>query len=286
MKHLDEHSDWSMSHAATRTSQERQVQSENSHHLKIEYSLPSKWLRRWHFHVRYYRARTRWSALKRLAPIIKKHFESHGDSGRSDWISHVVVRLRALPGWEDRELRIAWPGDKSLLHLRFFPWREQGCSANWSSPVAVLVFKKGKDGGKPVAVRYMSFFVENDVIHIAQLQGMRKIEMPPGLKDWTERMLRACMEFAEKEKFRGVSVALAQSQYSFHHPYVHRWLSPAERIKEAERIRERMQTHLNGSARALGWPLEGEWFKWQNPNYREDGRTARDRLRKPAQRLQ
>jgi hypothetical protein len=162
--------------------------------------------------------------------------------------------------------------------LRFFPWREQGCSAYWGAPVTVLVFKKGKDGGQPVAVRYMSLFLENDVIHIAQLQGTRKIDMPPGLKDWAERLLRACMEFAKEENFRAVRVGLAQSQHSFHHPYVQASLSPEERTREAERIRERMRSHLDGSAHALGWPLEGEWFEWNNPHYRQDRQRTRDRL--------
>jgi hypothetical protein len=132
----------------------------------------------------------------------------------------------------------------------------------------VMVFKRGKDRGDPVVVRYMSLFIEDDTIHVAQLQGIRKIEMPPGLKDWAERMLRACMAFARNENLRGVSVALARSKYSFHHPYVQPSLSPEERRREAERIRERMQTHLDGTARALGWHLEGECFKWNNPTYR------------------
>jgi hypothetical protein len=261
------------------------MQTENSSRAQTQKSWPGKWLRRWHFHVRYYRAKTMWRTLRRLEPILKQHFESHDGNYSNEWVSHVAVRLRALPGREDREFSIPWPGDRSLLHLRVLPWREQGCPAMWNSPITVLVFKRGKDGGKPVAVRCMSFFVQDDVLHIAQLQGMRKIEMPPGLKDWTERMLRACVEFAEKENFRGVRVALAQSQYSFHHPYVFPWLSPDERAREAERIRERMQTHLDGSARALGWPLEGEWFRWENPNYRA-APAARERSRRPAQRLQ
>lgn len=252
------------------------MQSEKFHQLQIEDSWPGKWLRRWRFYIRYHRARMRWSTIRRLEPILQKHF-------RNDWISNVTVKLRASPGWEDRDLLIPWQGDKTLLHLRLLPWREEGCWANWSSPITVLVFKRGKDGGKPVAVRYMSFFIEDEVIHIAQLQGMRKIEMPPGLKDWAERMLRACMDFARQENLRGVSVALAQSQYSFHHPWVHPALSADERIREANRIRERMETHLNGSARALGWPLEGDWFKWNNPDYREDPRRIRDRLPRPAQ---
>jgi hypothetical protein len=254
--------------------------------MQIANTWPSKWLRRWHFHVRYYRARARWRTLRRLEPILEKYFTSHDGNGRNDWISHVTVKLRALPGLEDRVLRIPWPpGDRSLLCLRPLPWREEGCAANWSSPVAILVFKKGKDGGKPVAVRYMSLFVQDDVIHVAQLQGMRKIEMPPGLKDWAERMLHACTEFAQQEDFRGVNVALAEAQYSYHHPYVHSWLSADERAREADRIRERMQTHLNGSARALGWPLEGQWFRWNNPSYREDPQRTRDQLRWSAQRF-
>jgi hypothetical protein len=267
------------------TFQELHMQSEDSR-TDIGNSWPSKWRRRWRFYIRYYRAKTRWSTFRRLGPLIKKQFESHNANGRNDWISHVVVRLRALPGIEDRELHVPWPGDRSLLRLRIFPWREQGCSAYWGSPVTVLVFKKGKDGGRPVAVRYMSLFVEDDVIHIAQLQGARKIEMPPGLRDWAERLLQACMEFAREENFRGVRVGLAQSQHSFHHPYVQPFLPPEERTKEADRIRERMRTHLDGSAQALGWPLEGQWFEWDNPHYRPDRQRTRDRPRQRARRLQ
>lgn len=230
--------------------------------LQIENSWRGTWLRRRQFYIRYYRARTRWSTLRRL------EFKSHKENDKSDWIAGVTVRLRALPGWEDRECLIRWPGDRFLLRLRFFPWREQGCRANWSSPVTVLVFKKGKDGDKPVAVRFMSLFIEDDMIHVTQLQGMSKIEMPPGLKDWAERMLRACMQFAQEENLRGVSVALARSQFSFHHPYVHAWLSPDVRQREADRIRDRMQAHHDGTARALGLVLDEAWFKWNNPHYR------------------
>lgn len=277
--------DQAMIDGAARTFHEQHMQSENSHR-EIRKSWPGKLRRRWQFHVRYYRAKTRWSTLRRLEPIIRRHFEIHDEHGRNEWISHVLVRLRALPGWEDRELHIPWSDDRSLLHLRFFPWREQDCPAHWVSPITVLVFKKGKDGGKPIAVRFMSLFIEDDVIHIAQLQGVRKIEMPPGLRDWAERLLRACKEFAQQENLRGVSVALAQSQYSFHHPYVHPWLSAEERVREADRIRERMQTHLDGSAHALGWPLEGEWFNWDNPGYRQEKWRSRVRPRRRAQRTQ
>jgi hypothetical protein len=234
---------------------------------QIENSWRGKWFRRRAFYIRYYRARRSWSPLRRLEPILKEHFKIQEKNDKNDWIAGVIVRLRAWPGKEDREFLISWPGNRFLLRLRLFPWREQGCLASWSAPVTVLVFKKGKDGGKPTVVRYMSLFVEDDRIYVAQLQGIPKIEMPPGLKDWAERMLRACMQFAQEENLRGVSVALAQSQFSFHHPYVHAGLSPDVRQLEAERIRQRMQIHHDGSARALGWSLEGAWFKWNNRNY-------------------
>lgn len=253
--------------------------------MQIEDSWRGKLLRRWHFHARYCQARARWSTLRRLEPILQKHFRIYDEKGRNDWISHVQVRLRAWPGSEDRELRISWPGDRSLLHLRFLPWREQECRANWNSPITVRVFKKGKDGGKPVVVRYMSFFVKDRLIYIAQLQGVRRIEMPPGLRDWAERMLRACIEFAREQNFRGVRVAQAESQYSYHHPYVHAWLSADERTKDADRVRERMRTHLDGSARALGWPLEGEWFKWDNPDYRHAERPTSAPSPSPVRRI-
>lgn len=242
--------------------------------LQVENSWLGKWLRRRQFYVRYSRARARWSTLRRLEPILEKHFKSHEENGKNDWISHVTVRLRLLPGFEDREFVIRWRRDSFLLRLRFFPWREEECRANWSSPVVVLVFKKGKDGGKPVPVRYMSLFVEDNMIRVAQLQGISKIEMPPGLKDWAERMLRACVEFAQEKNFRGVSVASAELQYSFHHPYVHRWYTTDERVRETNRIRERMKTHHDGVGRALGWSLENGWFKWNNPNYRPCLRAA------------
>jgi hypothetical protein len=243
--------------------------------LQIENSWLGTWVRRRQFYIRYYRARTRWSILRRLEPILTNHFKDCKENDKNDWIAGVAVKLRAFPGWEDREFLIRWPGDKFLLRLRFFPWREEGCRANWSSPVTVLVFKKGKDGGQPVVVRFMSLFIEDDMIHVTQLQGMSKIEMPPGLKDWAERMLRACMQFAQQENLLGVSVAQARSQFSFHHPYVHAWLSPDARQREADRIRDRMQAHHDGTARALGWVLDDAWFKWNNPHYRSGGRSRR-----------
>ena len=71
------------------------------------------------------------------------------------------MRLRFLHGKEDREICIRWSGGKYLFRFRWLPWREEGSTANWSDPVTVTVFKKGKDGGPRETVRYMSPGAEN-----------------------------------------------------------------------------------------------------------------------------
>jgi hypothetical protein len=94
---------------------------------QIENSWRGKWFRRRAFYIRYYRARRSWSTLRRLEPILKEHFKIQEKNDKNDWIAGVIVRLRAWPGKEDREFLISWPGNRFLLRLRLFPWREQGC---------------------------------------------------------------------------------------------------------------------------------------------------------------
>jgi hypothetical protein len=178
------------------------------------------------------------------------------------------VRLRFLPAKEERELRIPWPGDRYLLRLRWMPWREEGGAANWGAPIAVSVYKKGKDGGKPVTVRYMSFFIKDDLVHIAQLQGVMLIEMPKGLRDWAERFVKATVEFAKQENLRGVCVQRAESMYSYHNPTIRWFLPPEVRERETKRIRENMEIHHNETATDLGFVPGEDWFEWQNPDYK------------------
>jgi hypothetical protein len=110
--------------------------------FEIEKAWLGTWFRRVEFYIRYHRARTMWSTLRRLEPILKKHFKNHGENDKSDWIAGVTVKLRALPGLEDLEFLIRWLDNKFLLRLRFFRWREQECRANWRALATVLVFKK------------------------------------------------------------------------------------------------------------------------------------------------
>src|SRR5690242_20259725 len=95
---------------------------------EIENSIQGKIRRRWIFLYRFMSARAHRDALQRLHPLLEELFEH-------EWIAQVTVRLRFLPGSEDRELRIAWRGNKYLLKLRLLPWREQGCSAHWGAPI-------------------------------------------------------------------------------------------------------------------------------------------------------
>ena len=231
---------------------------------QVDDSLAGKLLRRWNFCFRYVRARAQADVIRRFPPIVERFFDH-------EWLAGARGRLRFIPGSEERELRIPWPwrgGGKYLLRLRWMPWREEGCSASWSAPVTVTLFKKGKDGGKPAAVRYMSLFIKDDILHIAQLQGVLLVEMPKGLRDWAERFVQATMEFARDENFRGVWVARAESLYSYHHPTIRWFLPPEDRERELKRIRAHMKIHHNETAGNLGFLPEEDWFKWQNPNYK------------------
>jgi hypothetical protein len=147
------------------------------------------------------------------------------------------------------------------------PWREEGCPANWNQPVTVTVYKHGKDGGRRQTVRYMTLFIQDNVLHIMQLQGVFMIEMPKGLRDWAERFVQATMEFARSENFRGVRIARAESMYSYHHPTVRHFLPPEVQEREIKRIRSNMETYHNDTANRLGFRPEEDWFIWQNPEY-------------------
>jgi hypothetical protein len=107
----------------------------------------------------------------------------------------------------------------------------------------------------------MSLFVEDDMTHVAQLQGISKIEMPPSLKGWAERMLRACMGVRARRKF-SMGECRANSRFTIHMSTL-----GSLRMSADEKRTTFVQAHHCGSARALGWPLEGAWFKWNNPNY-------------------
>ena len=228
--------------------------------LQIENSIQGKILRRWTFLYRFIAAKAHSDAIPRLESLLEESFEH-------EWIAKVRVRLRFLPGQEDRQLRIPWRGNKYLLQLRLLPWREQGCPAQWGAPIAVTVSKRSQEG-PPKTVRYMSLFIRDDVIHIVQLQGISSVEMPKGLRDWAERCVRACMEFARKENYRAVRLARSESLYSYHHPSIRWYFTPEERAQAMKQIRARMEKHHDGTARSLGFTPETDWFRWENSDFR------------------
>jgi hypothetical protein len=228
--------------------------------LQIEDSLRGKILRRWTFLYRLMMSRARSLAIQRLESLIAQFFEH-------EWVAGVSVRFRYLPGPEDRVLRIPWPGNKYLLQLRLLPWRKQGCPAHWGAPITVTVSKKGQDA-TPKTVRYMSLFLKDDAIHIVQLQGVSLIEMPKGLRDWPERFVRACMEFARRENFRAVRLARPNSLYSYHHPSIRWYFTPEEGAQTATKIRQAFHKHHDGTAQTLGFTPETDWFCWENPDFR------------------
>ena len=227
---------------------------------QIENSLQGKILRRCLFLYRYMVARAHFDAIQQLEPLLEQSFEH-------EWVADVRVRLRFLPGREDRELTIPWPGNKYLLRLRPLPWRKQACPAHWGAPVTVTV-SKTNSGETPKTVRYMSLFIQGDALHIVQLQGVPQIEMPKGLRDWAERFVRACMEFARRENFRAVKLARPDSLYSYHNPSIRWYFTPEERVETLKKIRAGFEKHHDGTARILGFTPETEWFCWNNPDFR------------------
>jgi len=232
----------------------------SSRKLTIENSLQGKILRRWLFLYRYTVARAHSDAMRQFEPLLEQFFEH-------EWVADVRVKLRFLPGAEDRELTIPWPGNKYLLRLRLLPWRKQACPAQWGAPVTITV-SKTNSGAIPKTVRYMSLFIEDDALHIVQLQGVPLIEMPKGLRDWAERFVRACMEFACQQNFRAVKLSRPDSLYSYHHPSIRGYFTPEESVQAAEKIRAGFEKHHNGTARTLGFTSETDWFCWENPNFR------------------
>jgi hypothetical protein len=204
--------------------------------------------------------------VKRFGPILQRSFQH-------EWLAGTAVRLRFLPGKEQRQVQIGWPGDKYLLRLRYLPWREEFSLANWSDPITATVFKKGKEGGKPETVRYMSMFLSDNVLNITQLQGVPLIEMPKGLRDWAERFVKAAMEYAQQENFRGVKVARADSLYSYHHPYIRQFMSAEVQERDLKRIRSNIELHHNQTAIALGFREEEDWFEWTNPAFSAVGKN-------------
>jgi hypothetical protein len=113
----------------------------------------------------------------------------------------------------------------------------------------------------------MSLYIEDDAICIVQLQGVAFIEMPKGLRDWAERFVMGCMEFARQENFRSVRLAKAEHLYSYHHPFVFPWLSPQERERAVKRIHESMKSHHDETAVIPGFSSGKDWFTWDNPDF-------------------
>lgn len=225
--------------------------------VSLEKSLMGKVVRRWNFLSRWARARAKWEMVRRFEGVLAKQFEH-------EWLAGVSVQLRFWPGREEREWRVPWRGGKYLMRLRWMPWREEGCMADWGGPIAAAVYKKGKDGGRREMVRYMGMFVKDGYVHIAQLQGMPQIEMPKGLRDWAARFVRAAMAFAKEEGLKGVCVARAESLYSYHYPYIRSFLPVEVQERELKRIRGQVEVHHNETAEGLGFEVGEEWYVWRN----------------------
>ncbi len=100
-----------------------------------------------------------------------------------------------------------------------------------------------------------------------QLQGAPSIHTPKSLSDWAERFVKVCMEFARQENFRMVSLARANSLYSYHNPETRGSLTPTERELALKSIRASFEKHYDETGRNLGFVSGAYWLSWKNPDF-------------------
>ena len=109
----------------------------------------------------------------------------------------------------------------------------------------------------------MSFFLMNDALYIAQIQGIAKTDAPKELRDWPKIFIQSCRTFARQEGLKEVRVPRAETLYSYRNPYVNLQLTQRAQEKTRERIRCSMQLLYDANAQQLGFVSDGDWFKWQ-----------------------
>jgi hypothetical protein len=156
------------------------------------------------------------------------------------------------------------------LKIRFFPGNEKDpyrFKQHWDAPIGVTVFKKRSGKKRPFQVPafYMSFYLIGGVVHIRQLQGVSGTDLPKDLRAWPEIFVKACKDFVRQERQNGVWIPRAESLHGYHAPWTWPYLSPTEREVAESRIRFSMRARYDQTARNLGFEIDGDWYKWQNP---------------------
>jgi hypothetical protein len=117
----------------------------------------------------------------------------------------------------------------------------------------------------------MSLYLANGFIHIVQIQGVSKTDVPKDLRYWPRTFMEVCRQLARQEGLKGVRVSKAEALYSYRNPYVRPQLPPDARESALQRIRRDMKLIYDTNAIALGFLPEDYWYRWDAQNHRRFG---------------
>lgn len=197
--------------------------------LKSPGSILGRFVRRINFLGHYLLAKAQSQKIRRLLPILQKSFDH-------PWVVGVDLKFRF------------WAGDEA----------KTGRTFHWDEPVTVYVFRK-----KKLALG-MSLYIFNEFLYIGQLQGHSGTDIPPALRPWSKRFMEACRSFALQENLKGVSVAKAETLYSYRNPGLNPNLTETAREQILKQIRRDMRLIYDVNALDVGFLPDGNWLTWRN----------------------
>jgi len=176
--------------------------------------------------------------IEKLLPIVERCFEHK-------WVASVELKLRPFAGCDTvLGKKVA----ERPMHL--------------DAPVTVTVLRERK--GMKRQAFCMSFYVSGNIIYVVQLQGVPGQHVPVELRSWPAIFVKSLQQLACNEQFEEICVAKARTLRSFRYPDAKG--TARETIQQvAARIRKNMQSHYDGTARALGFIEKRRWWVWRTP---------------------
>lgn len=131
----------------------------------------------------------------------------------------------------------------------------------WEAPAGFAIW----DEKQPMFA--MAVELRKGFLCIRQLQGVPGRPLPPNLRDWPRRFVRAAMRFARLTGLRGVRLYRAHTCAFYRRPYFEDppsldETSPAEYLKE---YRQRMRRRYDGTARQMGFVMKKDYGEWLCP---------------------
>lgn len=133
---------------------------------------------------------------------------------------------------------------------------------HWDAPIVVVIMYHDENGNRKEACG-MSLYIENNALHIKQLQGGKSVTFPRKFKVWPQLFLKSCIAFARGSRFDRVYLAKAEALYTYRWPELGPNGIPRSR-ESIEDHRKRMKLRYDETARICGFESEGNWWVWKN----------------------